>query len=367
MPEKHKIGFFNTYNLVVPLLEDLVINLNKSGFEANAYVLSKDTDKDLQHFYFLGKSKKSKFYDSIIYCFLSIKKLLTNKFDTVVFFTHPPLSFLIYSLFKTKKTVFILHVMDVYPNMLFELGYFSKFKFLKDFLKQISNNRLKKFDKIVVIGVDMKELFIKKGFPENKISILRNYSGYKSKNNKNKTNNFKITYSGNMGVPHYFDTIIKIIIKLKENKNFEFHFIGSGKRKHELIEAKNNNNLTNLTIHNRLNDNDFKSIVGSSNLHFISLRQNFKGISVPSKFYTSISMEIPVLYEGPENSEIFNYLRRNSDLGKSFINDNLLGIMNFILKEQETKFKKEFHGGSKINQQLKTESLLIYKKIIKNE
>ena len=72
MTEKHKIGFFNTYNLVVPLLEDLVINLNKSGFEANAYVLSKDTDKDLKHFDFLGKSKNKKLYDSIIYCLLSI-------------------------------------------------------------------------------------------------------------------------------------------------------------------------------------------------------------------------------------------------------------------------------------------------------
>ena len=257
--------------------------------------------------------------------------------------------------------------MDVYPNMLFEIGYFSKFKFLKNILKQISNNRLKKFDKIVVIGVDMKELFIKKGFPENKIFIIRNYSRYKSKNNKNKTNNFKITYSGNMGVPHYFDTIVKVIFKLKENKNFEFHFIGSGNRKHELIKAKNNNNLTNLTIHDRLNDNDFKSIVGASDLHFISLRQNFKGISVPSKFYTSISMEIPVLYEGPENSEIFNYLRYNSDLGKSFINDDLLGIMNFILNEYKTKFQKENNGGSVINQQLKMESLLIYKKIIINE
>ena len=130
MSEKRRIGFFNTYNLVVPLLEDLLLDLNKSGFEANAYVLSKETDKDLQYFNFLAKSKKNKLFDSLIYFALALKELLKNKFDTVVFFTHPPLSFLIFSLFKSKKTKFVLHVMDVYPDMLFKLGYFSKFNFL---------------------------------------------------------------------------------------------------------------------------------------------------------------------------------------------------------------------------------------------
>lgn len=363
MSEKRRIGFFNTYNLVVPLLEDLLLDLNKSGFEANAYVLSKETDKDLQYFNFLAKSKKNKLFDSLIYFALALKELLKNKFDTVVFFTHPPLSFLIFSLFKSKKTKFVLHVMDVYPDMLFKLGYFSKFNFFKNTLNYVCNSQIKRFDKIVVIGIDMQELLVSKGVPKCKIFIARNYSKYESKNEQKTLNIFKIIYSGNIGVPHYFETIIKIIIKLQKNKNFEFHFIGSGKRKSEITNVKNKYNLTNLTIHNRLNDKDFSSIVGNANLHFISLRREFKGISVPSKFYTSISMNVRVLYEGPKNSEIYDYVRNNTNLGMSFENDDDSGMMDFILNEQ-AKLKKAFCGGAEINQQLKTDSLQIYKKII---
>ncbi|MBD3305651.1 glycosyltransferase, partial [candidate division KSB3 bacterium] len=114
---------------------------------------------------------------------------------------------------------------------------------------------------------------------------------------------FVIMYSGNMGVVHELRTILDVAKQLAYLQDLQFVFIGGGIRRKE-VEQCLAAGATNLLLLDYQPLEGLSASLSAATLHFISLRQGFEGLVVPSKFYGVLAAGRPVLYEGEASGEI---------------------------------------------------------------
>ncbi len=322
------IRLYNTFELVIPLWKNLVAKFAGKNVEVEAVVSGGVYRKNhergdiyLKFLWIPSFLKKKKIWCHIFYYLTAPFSILRRKSSLNIFFTQPPLFFIVGSFFsRLVKTPYIIHVMDMHPDMLGALNIVSKESFAYRFLDRMAVHSYKKAEKIVVIGDCMKSKLLKRGIDKNKINLIPNYTfsairPIEDDENKflrehNLQDNFLILYSGNMGKPHEFETILSVAQDLKEYKDIKFIFVGGGaKYKKVQNSAEGNNNV--LTF-------DYQpiellpSILSAADIHFISLRRDLSGILVPSKFYSSLATAKAVVFEGDRACEVAQVIDQNN-------------------------------------------------------
>jgi glycosyltransferase involved in cell wall biosynthesis len=119
-----------------------------------------------------------------------------------------------------------------------------------------------------------------------------------------------IMYTGTIGNAHDFDSFLSLARRLRQlNANVGFCFAGFGSRYDEL-KSKVLIDDTNITFAGFVNsDLELEQRVSSADLMMVSLRPDWTGISVPSKFFTSIATAKPVLFAGASDSAISIWIK----------------------------------------------------------
>ncbi len=134
---------------------------------------------------------------------------------------------------------------------------------------------------------------------------------------------FVVSYSGNMGRAHEFDTILRAarLVQAAEaeapaeiRKRTAFLFIGGGAQR-ESIERKGRElGLTELIFMPYQTREKLSESLGAADVHLASLRPELEGLIVPSKIYGILAAGRPVVFIGAEDGEIGRLVRRE-DLG----------------------------------------------------
>jgi len=270
------------------------------------------------------------------------KELKKSKEDIFFCVSNPP--FLPYLTIKqakktNKKTVFLLH--DLYPDVLIKLGKLKKTNLISKLIYHMNSYAFKNSDKIIVLGRDTKNYLLKNyGVSDKKIEIITNWGKNKiplpQKSNFRKTHNllnkFVIMYTGNLGETAEFDTLLNTA-KIMNNDDIKFVIIGDGRKKRDIEKTINEMRLNNVILLGYQPEDEYYAILNSADVLFVSLRKELKGISVPSKTYTYLSVGKPIIAVVPKESEI-----------ELSIKEDKYGIYNeydsYKLKEQITELYK---------------------------
>ena len=116
------------------------------------------------------------------------------------------------------------------------------------------------------------------------------------------TDKFVVMYSGNHGVSHRFDDIVEVARRFQRRREIVFLFVGRGARASEIRRAAaslGNIRCLDFQPYSRLSES-----LGMGDLHFISLRNGFEGLVVPSKAYGVLAAGRPLLYQGDARGEV---------------------------------------------------------------
>jgi len=351
-----KISLFNTYKIVVPIDEYLMEYFQENNIQAEFIVLNKAYRKTQtlgNYNYRLIKLpriiQKNKLLSQIYYGFRVVIDLIFNKSDLFILFTQPPFFFIVFSfILRLRKKKYFLYVMDVYPDLLFAT--FSNFPF-KNIINRLSSHSYKNASKVIVLGECMKKRIVSRGINIENIILLPNSSHLlvsqksdtrliKEKHPELK-DKFILLYSGNMGVPHIFTTIKKVAKQFRnKHDKILFVFVGSGKRLDEIKEVIHYNNVILL---DSLDDVLFHQITELADCHLITLSPEYTGISVPSKFYSSLAAGKPVLFEGSNECELAKQIS-HYQIGKVIEPYNINQLSVAILEYYWNPDKKEIHG-----------------------
>jgi len=316
------IRFFNTFNHVAPLLDYLLPELNSKKISATAYIshskYRKSNKGDDRIIYFdkanltrISKSRKR--INQVVYALCASLKVLFSPAKLHVFFTQPPLYPVIGSwLSRLRRVPYAIHIMDHYPGLVGALGYMNEEGIAYKWLDKRMDKALQKAEFVTVLGSCMKQLVMDKGIPSDRIKQVINVPSIKDEpltvdylESIGLNNKFTIIYAGNMGIAHEFRTVLAVAARM-EKTHPEIHFImlGKGHRKKEVEKHVKDTQPSNMTMVGYLENEEFTAIMKQTDLHLITLRDNFNGLLVPSKLYSSVALGKPVLFEGPETCEI---------------------------------------------------------------
>lgn len=316
-----KIRFYNNHNLVIPLLDHTLIKLNEQGIAAAAYISYRKyrgSIKGQDMIDYFEKSRLTRFFsfskraNQISYVFAASFKVLFGSAGLNVFFTQPPL-FVIWAawLSRLKGTPYLIHVQDLYPDYIAKLNILNEDRWLYKWLDSKSINALRHAEEVIVIGACMKQKILKKKIDPNKIVDLKNItSTQKVKSISNQLENLKINgkftilYAGNMGLSHEFETLLTVASYFSERQSdIHFLFIASGRRRY-MVEDYIKTGKTNVSLISSIPQKMFDSLLQETDLHYISLKMAFNGVMVPSKFYSSLAMGKPIIFEGSQECEL---------------------------------------------------------------
>ncbi len=144
---------------------------------------------------------------------------------------------------------------------------------------------------------------------------------------------FTVLYAGNMGLGHEFDTVLKAAQELSHS-GVCFRFNGQGMRRQEISLAKQRLGLENVSIEDYKSHAQLLNLMGVADCALITLREEMLGMVSPSKLHASLAMGLPVLYIGPEGSNVDEAIR-SFKCGASLRPGDAMGVVDFIARLME--------------------------------
>jgi len=253
-------------------------------------------------------------YGKIAYDFFKIGRKTLKAEDQVICLTNP--AFALIGISKLRRRIdFKLTVLvhDVFPENLIGSRILRTKGIIYKFLISQFNKAYKYSDRIIVIGRDMKKLFIKKlhdyngeivhipiwGDPEKIYPVELADKRVYQQTPLNSRLTFQ--FSGNIGRAQSIDKILKASIELPEDIA-DFIFFGNGAYKKRLqYYAEKRSNIVYGGVYSRDETNKY---LNACDVGLVSLSTGMKGLGVPSKSYDLMAAGKPILFIGPEDSEI---------------------------------------------------------------
>lgn len=311
-------------------------------------------------------NKNNSLQKVLLYYFFSTKaKKTLKKLNYKVAMAILPPFFVAYNTLKVtkkkgKKFIFLLH--DLHPDTLVRRKQVSPNNPLVILLKKHNKYIFQNSDKTIFLGRDQIE-YVKEsyGISNDKIEFIPNWARENKTCSIKNTNikDFKILYAGNLGESSVnLMEFLKIMKQIeKKDKNIKLTILGNGRKKDLYINYIKENNLKNVEIKSFLPEDEYIEELNKSDAFLVTLREESKGMSVPSKTYYYLSAGKPIIGMLPENSEIDisikedNYGFNLNNLSDKEKEDKILELKNNInyynelkknsLNSFNSKYKKE--------------------------
>ena len=318
-----KVVFVNTAIPVVPLFADSFPLLVKRGIEPVAMVSeaayregddSKLDSSFLRRLPCPGFARSRKIFRHFFFALRVPAALKKEQPGLVVFLTQPPLFHSLASRWCRKRGIpYVVHVMDQYPEVLSSLGKLRKTSVV---FRRMQSGVRKSYDgarAIISLGECMTRMLRDHyEVDERKIHELPNWSHTLEKPQRVEENeflsgkdwgsDFVVLYSGNLGAGHDVSTIEGILQKCSDDERLRFVFIGGGSGHTRLKEAwktKSRVHFLPFQPKSRLGQT-----LTAASIHLISLKEDFRGLMVPSKLYGCLASGRPILSIGPTDSTV---------------------------------------------------------------
>lgn len=224
--------------------------------------------------------------------------------DKVLMVTNPAPLVLLMAMLRMRKD-FELNILvhDVFPENTrpaeLKLPFYGLVKHLFD-------KSYGKADRLIALGRDMKAVLkakVSKYNPDLHITVIENWADVENIQPRPfPTGKIVLEYAGNIGRVQGLD---KVIERLPED--VELHIYGTGAMEDRLRAM----NRGNVYFHGPYFRSQQTEVLASCDIALVTLQKGMYGLGVPSKTYNILASGRPILYLGPEGSEIDLLVKEN--------------------------------------------------------
>jgi glycosyltransferase involved in cell wall biosynthesis len=293
----------------------------------------------------LGKSSRARRLLGYVAFFVgAVPRLLALPGQhVIVVMTTPPFVLLTAVLHKLlhRHTRIVLWSMDCYPDAAERFGELTAGGAAAQGLRRLNRWLFRRVD--VVVGLDgaMVELLRTQyaasprqprfevipnwerleQFPDGPVEV---WPGYDSLRVEGRT---VVLYLGNTGVGHGFGTVLDAAGRLRDEALFLF--VGGGARWTDLEHEVKASGLTNVALHGYVPKDDTPGVMAGADLALITLDDRSLGVMSPSKLHANLAAGLPVVYVGPEGSNVDEAIERH-DVGRSLRHGDVVGFVDAI-------------------------------------
>lgn len=204
----------------------------------------------------------------------------------------------------------IYRITDFYPEVVFaELG---RKPLLLGLLERLTWFMRRRVDVFQALGEDQRELLLAGGIPLDRIVLKRDFSPVPITGDETPMavpealrGHKLLLYSGNYGVAHEVDTVVEGLLRHHRTGTgrFALWLNGSGANIDRVYGRLRSEGVP-VARTQPVPLDKLPSLLAAADLHLITLRRQFSGIVLPSKVYACIASRRPILFVGPESSDV---------------------------------------------------------------
>lgn len=248
----------------------------------------------------IGKARS--FISTSISLYRLAKKLIKEG-DKVLIVTNPAPLILFLAKLRTSRD-FQLNVLvhDVFPENTKAANILLPFYGV---IKSTFDKAYSRVDQLIAIGRDMAEILVKKTDGSVPIQIIENWGDFETIYPREIPDNKRIIleYAGNIGRVQGLEDVINQL-----PDEIDFHLYGSGALENKLKKF----NKSNVYFHGPYGREEQTDVLGACHISLVTLNKKMYGLGTPSKTYNILASGRPILYLGPQNSEIGLLVKENN-------------------------------------------------------
>lgn len=243
-----------------------------------------------------------------------IKGLFAKEIDVIVVDSTPPIQGAMAAILKKlKKIPFVYFLQDIFPDSLLSTGITKKNSLIWKIGRTIEDFTYKNADKMIVISQDFKRNILAKGVPEKKIKVIYNWVEEDTVINIDRSRNvlferynlnpykFYLTYCGNIGYTQNMNLLLEAAEELESINDIHFVLIGEGPYKNTVNSVIKQKNIKNVTLLPFQPYSEISSVFSLGDVGLVISKPGVGENSVPSKTWSIMSAERPVLANFDEN------------------------------------------------------------------
>jgi colanic acid biosynthesis glycosyl transferase WcaI len=270
----------------------------------------------------LGKAHKfNRILDyTAFYLLAAVRMLFLPRQDVIISLTTPP--FIAWTAILHKwlhpATRIVLWNMDCYPEIAERTGVIAEGGWLSRVLRALNRQLFKRLDAVVCLDRAMHDLLqahYGQGHCSPKFQIIPNWEAitqfpagltpppWADDPTVDLESPFTIIYLGNAGFGHRFETVVEAAEQLKDDP-FIFLFVGGGQKWTWLADAVKTRGLENVILRPYVPKETTPAVMATADCALITMTNEALGLISPSKLHANLAMQLPILYIGPEHSNI---------------------------------------------------------------
>ncbi len=348
-------------------LTDLAHELVKAGHQVTVVASSRGYDNpdirypvretwqgiDIRRIWTPGLGKRAKwrrFVDFAVF-WGNAKRILffLPRQDVTVCLTSPPLiSTLGTVVARLKGGAVVPWVMDLNPDEAVAAGWLKAGGFVERTLTFIQNWSFRRASRIIALDRFMADRLRAKGVRSEVIHTDAPWSHDQAiqydvaardafRAEHGLTGKFVIMYSGNHSPCHPLDAVLSAADQLKGEEKLHFLFVGGGSEFKKVQAFARDKVLQNITCLPYQPMEKLSGSLSSADLHLVVMGDPFVGIVHPCKIYNILTLGIPFLFIGPDQSHGADLARRlgNPAHGRVARNGDVPGIVRQIQEAME--------------------------------
>jgi colanic acid biosynthesis glycosyl transferase WcaI len=265
--------------------------------------------------------KKGIFYRGIAYvaflCSVFARLLFIKNGPRFIGVTNPPFNaHLLFLTSKIKKRSFEYMLSDLHPEGILKTGMIKKSR-LSDLWIFANKLAYSAAGRLFVLGRDMRDLIATNyDIPAAEIEYLPHWSSTEVEQKPLEfsdslfvekwklADNFVVQYSGNMGIWHDMETLVRAAAELTTHTKIKFLFIGGGIKLQEAKILAKELECDNIIWKDFVDYEMLSHSLAAAHLALVSLKENLEGVAVPCKLYGILASGRPVIAVVPKNSEV---------------------------------------------------------------
>jgi colanic acid biosynthesis glycosyl transferase WcaI len=292
----------------------------------------------------LGKSSRARRLLGYVTFFVGAAPRLVAlpRQDVIVAMTTPPFVALTAVLHRLlhRRTRLVLWSMDCYPDAAERFGELAADGGAARALRRLNRWLFRHVDVVVALDGAMAELLRVQYARDTRprVVVLPNWErleqfpatplepwdGYRDLPVEGRT---VVLYLGNTGVGHGFGTVLDAAAHLAEEALFVF--VGGGARWAELEREVAASQLENVVLRGYVPKEDTPGVLAGADLALITLDDRSLGVMSPSKLHANLAAGLPVVYVGPEGSNVDEAIQRHG-VGRSLRHGDVEGLVRAV-------------------------------------
>ena len=238
--------------------------------------------------------------------------------DVILALSTPPLIAVPAQLMARLRGASVVSlVQDLYPDIAVALGAIGESSPLTAVWRRVASLSLRSSRRVIVLSDVMKERLTQTyGLPASQVETIHNWAlqellagdpapmanAFRARHGLG--DRFVVTYSGNIGAGHCFGAVLDAAERLLPRDDIRFVLIGEGVRRQAVADAVGSRSLSNVMMLPPTAREELPLSLGAANAHLVTMRDGTEGLLMPSKLYGILAAARPVLFVGPEASEV---------------------------------------------------------------